>query len=43
MAVYELNTVAKLAEGDKIFPNVHAAKADLKFNTQLFTVLLNKI
>ena len=43
MAVYELNTVAKLAEGDKIFPNVHVAKADLKFNTQLFTVLLNKI
>ena len=43
MAVYELNTVAKLAEGDKIFPNVHVAKAGLKFNTQLFTVLLRKI
>ena len=43
MAVYELNTVAKLTEGDKIFPNVHVAKADLKFNTQLFTVLLRKI
>ena len=43
MTVVELNTVARLVEGDKIFPNVHTAQAGLKLNTRLFVVLLNKI
>ena len=43
MTVVELNTVVRLVEGDKIFPNVHTAQAGLKLNTRLFVVLLNKI
>ena len=43
MTVSEINTVLQLAEGDKIFPNVHTAKAGLKFNTSLYPVLLRKI
>lgn len=43
MTVSEINTILQLAEGDKIFPNVHTAKAGLKFNTSLYPVLLRKI
>lgn len=43
MSVYEVQKVARLAKGGKIFTNVHAAQAGLKFNTSLFAVLLNKI
>lgn len=43
MMVKELKGVVRLAKGDKIFPNVHAAQAGLKLDTGLFAVLLRTI
>lgn len=43
MSVYEVSKIARLAKGDKIFPNVHAAQAGLKLDTGLFAVLLRTI
>ena len=43
MSVYEVTKVARLAKGDRVFPNVHTAQVGLKLNTGLFVVLLRTI
>lgn len=43
MTVVELSTICRLEKGDKIFANVHVAKAGLKFDTGLAAVLLRTI